>query len=118
MTAKTPTTITNTSTTIMFNVSPEFLAAIEKFVGEQNVSRASVIRAAVGDYIGYDVSKETRKPRTSKYANEEERKEAMKERAKKRRQLTSKLLAAYEAEDSEEAIKALVASLKNLDEAE
>lgn len=116
MAAKTPTTIPTTTHTIMFNVSPEFMEAIEAFVGHHNISRAQAIRMAVADHIGYDLESEPSRRRRTKYGSPEERKEAAKERAKRRRQLTAKLLAAYESEDTEEAIKALVASLKAVDE--
>lgn len=98
--------------TIMFNVSDQFQEALDQFVGEKNESRAAIVRQAVAKFIKYDLASEPATTRKSKYASAEERKEAQKARAKKRRELTRQLLAAYEAEDSEEAIKALVESLK------
>lgn len=107
--------MTSETTTIMFNISPSFLEALESFVGAENTSRAHVVRVALADHIGYDLTAEPKTARKSKYSSPEEAKAAQKERAKKRRQLTSKLLAAYDQEDNEDAIKALIASLKDLD---
>ena len=101
--------------TIMFNISESFNDALDKFVGEANEARAAIVRTAVAKYIKYDLKSEPAVTRKSKYATPEERKAAQKARAKKRRELTSKLLKAYESEDSEAAIKALMESLKEVD---
>lgn len=99
--------------TIMFVATPQLLEAIDQFAEQRKLSRSGAIREAVAKVIGYDLSSEPKADRKRKYANAEERKQAMLERAKERRQLAAKLLKAYEAEDTEAIIKALVESQKS-----
>lgn len=104
------------SKTIMFNISDNFETAIDKFlVDHQDLSRAALVRTALAGHIKYDLAKEPKTDRATKYATPELRAEAAKNRAKVRRQLVAKLLEAYEQEDNEGAIKALVATIKDSD---
>jgi len=105
-----------TSKTIMFNVSEPFETAIDAFVGDANIARALMVREAVAAHIGYDLASEPPSTRRSKYASKEERLAAQKARAKRRRQITSQLMKAYEEGETEEAIRALIASLKAEDD--
>lgn len=102
--------------TLPIIVSQKFSDAIDAAIANEgdNPSRSEFLRDIIAKYIQYDLSAEPKNKRATKYASAEERKAAMLERAKQKRQLTKKLLDAYAAKETEEVIAALVASLKNL----
>lgn len=97
---------------IMFTLSQELKDALDQYSGKQNEARSSVIRQAIAAFIGYDLSAEPKAQRQKKYASPEERKKAAKARSQARRELTRRLLEAYEKAEKEEDIEALIKSLK------
>ncbi len=71
--------------------------AIERTAKEQGVTRMEFIRSALADATGYVLPPVQERTRRRKYASAEEREAAAKTRAKDRRDLINKLLAANEA---------------------
>lgn len=99
---------------IMFSISEEMREALDKEAGRRNVVRSSLIRTAIAKEINFDLSKaDARTPRPRKYETPEIRKAAEKSRAAKKRKVLNQILEAYNSGESEDAIKALVRSLKN-----
>lgn len=98
---------------IMVLVSDGMRDSIDKRCTELNIARAELIRRAVADYLGLDISKELKAGRPKKYPNKEAREEAQRTRNRLRRQATAKLIRAYESGEHEDDIKALVESLRN-----
>lgn len=92
-------------TSLMVGMSSELKEEIGVFAQQRNLSVAQVVRAACAGYIGYDLEadeleKEERRGRPKVYGSREERREASRERAKKRRALTKKLLADHMQQDT------------------
>lgn len=98
---------------IMVLCSESMRDAIDARCLELDIARTELIRRAIAAYLDLDISQETRAGRPKKYANKEEREAAQKRRAKVRRELTAKLVRAYEAGDHQDDIEALARSLAN-----
>lgn len=103
------------TTTVMFPCSVRFKEALDSYCGALNKTRSEVIRDIIGKHIEYDFEGEQKAARKGrKYASVEERKLAMTERARQKRVLTRQLLDAYQQQETEEVIQALVLSLQEL----
>ena len=97
---------------IMVLVSDGMREAIDKRMTELNISKAELIRRAIADYLGLDISKELKAGRPKKYPTKEAREEAQRARNRARRQATAKLIRAYESGEHEDDIKALIEALR------
>jgi len=98
--------------TVMFTCSSDLKEALGAYAARNQSSMADVVRQAVAAYIDYDLDQEEKPTRRgTKYANPEERKKAMLQRAKARRQLASQLVAAYDAEEKKRVMEAMVRTI-------
>ena len=98
--------------TVVAQFSEEMDNALLAFAEARDTSKADVIRRAVAAWIEYDLDAEPSSERRRKYATIAERNEAMKQRAKEKREINKQLLRAIELGEREETIRALAASLK------
>lgn len=60
---------------VMFQVSNEFLQAIDEEASSRDISRAELMRQAVASFIDYDIDAEPKPNRQRIYASETERSE-------------------------------------------
>ncbi len=93
----------------MFQISDEMEEALGNFAGAENKAVSEVIREAVAQHIGYDLSQEPKTERPRKYATEAERKAAQSARNKARRELTNALVKAAKEGASQEQINRIIA---------
>ncbi len=94
-------------------VQKEFAA---EFAVAKDMSLSKLVREAIAQYTGYDLEAENknkieRRGRPSKYATDEERKEAIKERTRKRDELRKLLLENHMREQRKKDAAKLQASL-------
>jgi hypothetical protein len=87
-------------TTILLQSTTAFKEALATYAQEHNVSVALVVREAVANVIGYDLTQESVQQRDGrkKYATAIEREDARKERQKAHRKFATQLMAALEHE--------------------
>lgn len=93
---------------IMFNCSEGLKDALGEYCGTTRRTLSEVIREAVAEKVGYDITKDKR-TRTSKYGSYEQKQQAYSETAKLRRKLQRLLLDAQteaEYEHYREALRA------------
>lgn len=102
--------------TVVAQFSEALDAELLAFAEERDTSKADIIRKAVAAWIGYDLDAEPSGERRRKYATIQERNDAMKARAKEKREINKQLLRAIELGEREETIRALAASLKRRDD--
>jgi len=101
---------------LMFSLSKTFKEAIGVWSQSHNRSTADVCRSAIAGYIAYDLAAEQQATRRNRrYANAEERKQAQKDREKQKRKLTNQLLEAMRKGASEEELKRITESLRQLE---
>lgn len=72
-------------------LSSTMKTALGSFATTAKLSMAEVVRQAVANHIGYDLTTEPKKERKTKYESVEERKEAQRSRYKERSELIRKL---------------------------
>lgn len=82
---------------IMFSLPAGLRALAEKMAEDKDTGLGTVIREAVAAYFEYELPATERRKRASKYASDEERKAAQKEKNKKRNATLNKLLALYKS---------------------
>lgn len=72
---------------VLFQSSPEFKEAIATYAQQHRLSASEVMRVAIAQYIGYDISSDSISGGRPKiYANKEERIKAQNDRAKQQRE--------------------------------
>lgn len=86
-------------TKILFVCTESFRDALCSFAEKESCSASEIVRRAVAEYIGYDISKDPPCDLRRKYASVEDRKNAHSERQKLRRQEERKLVEAFEHEE-------------------
>ena len=104
-----------TRETIMVTMSDTMKEALDAYAGKQNETRSHIVRAAIAQYIGYDMQDEPQAGRPRKYASREERKRVQRERNKLKRKLANELLKADSDAERAKVIEALKADLEALD---
>lgn len=87
------------------------------FAQQNNVSLSSVVRRALAEATGYDLEEEIgskieRRGRPRKYASDEDRKEAARERTRVRDELTRRLLEDHQQQIRRRDAEKLEASLR------
>jgi len=98
----------------IFTLSTRFKEAADDFAGARNVSTAQILREALAQYIGYDLSREVdARTRSGKYASREEKKAAKKERARIKREEEKVLLEALKKGLKKEDLEHIKATLKD-----
>lgn len=97
MTTDTVTVDQNTNVPISLLGPVGLKDAIEKTAAEKGMTRMEFIRVTLAEATGYTLPPATERTRRRKYATAEEREAAAKARAKDRRDLINRLLAANEA---------------------
>lgn len=80
---------------LMFSLPAGLRAIIEQDADKRDLGYATVVRMIVADHYEYELPATERKARASKYATEDERKAAQKERNKERNDTIKKLLDLY-----------------------
>ena len=98
--------------TQVFQLSDSFKDHLATWAQTNNRSVSDVIREAVAQFTDYDLEGEPETERRRKYATLQERNDAMKARAKERRDIQRELVEAIRRGEKIEAIEALAASLK------
>lgn len=88
-----------------------------EFAASQRMSMNEVVLQAVAQYIGYDLDLERRnrtetRGRPKKYHTPEQRKEAARERARRRNLMVKAVIADVEKQDRLKAVEALQSSLE------
>lgn len=104
-----------TRETVMVTMSDTMKEALDAYAGKQNETRSHIVRAAIAQYIGYDMQDEPQAGRPRKYASREERKRVQRERNKLKRRLANELLKADSDAERAKVIEALKADLEALD---
>jgi predicted transcriptional regulator len=100
---------------LMFSLSESLKDALGEYAAEHELSDAAVIRQAIAQYIGFDLSTVEKQPRSGRmYASVEERREAQKERNKEKRALVRELLSLAKSGERDKAIAALEASVARM----
>lgn len=100
--------------TILFQTSQAFKDKIGEYANQHNMSMAAVIREAIAAKIDYDLSKDVEVlGRPKRYATDDDRKAAQRDRARVDRDTMKKLLALYQREQREKDAQALQDWLDN-----
>ena len=97
----------------MFPISVEMKDALGQWATKQDISVAEAIRRAIAAQIGYDYTHKSGAGAPKKYANEEERKKAQRQREKDKRVLVRKLLEERKAAIAQNERREGAAALRN-----
>lgn len=84
-------------TSIMFSIPAELKAQIDEAAEAKSQPVAALVRSIVADHFNYTLPDIQRGGARKKYANEEEREAARKEKAEKRRILVNNLMKLYKS---------------------
>lgn len=98
-------------TGVVVLLSDAMIEALDGEAKKQKVSRSELVRAAVADFIAYDLDAEPATVKRSKYATKEERDAEMRRRAKERRDVTRAVVNAMRAGADEETLRKIAAPL-------
>jgi hypothetical protein len=108
----------STMAPLMFQSPAALTKALDAYCTQHNLSRASVIRAALADKIGFVLQPEHRAKRPSKYGSEAEKKAANRARSKQKRDETKaivdKIRAARKLADMEALAKSIGIELEDV----
>jgi len=95
----------------MFHASDEMRQAIKEAAKLRKIPMSELMRISIAKEIDFDLTKEPKSGRPLKYATPEARKEATREKAKKKRDATNNIMRAIQQGYNEEGLQALIESL-------